>query len=704
LHLALLPFASLFVSCFIMMTGNGLINVLMPVRMDMDGLDTSTIGMVLSLYFVGMLIGGRYSVFFIKRAGHIRVFAGSLALAAISILVCSLYSSPILWGLMRIVIGFCNATAFTAMESWLSDSATKDTRGKILSFYQAVVLAAMFSGQFLINIASPLGTELFVMAGILLVASIIPMAISRKVGPIMNEVAPMSLLTLFRLSPLGVVTCFVSGIIYSASFNLLPVFANRYNITGFDLSIYMGSAILGAFLLQFPVGWLSDKFDRRSVLLFVLAISAVVGFSINFMASQLWFWPMSLATAITCGIIATTYPLSISESFDKLRKNEMVAAMGSLLIAFAAGGIIGPYMTSLVMVTFGNHYLFWFLGFVQLGLGLFVLYRMKASQALPVQLQEQFVMQSAVMATGAEMDPRTEYIEPQHPLSPEAEIASKVADSNPAAAVNIAKAVALSTSEDQGAEVAGAVASVEGVDVLRLYRVMQQTVPEQIKSITTAIVAAQPKLAYDIVSQLAISMPNEVVDIAAHIGSNFPELRLEMARIAVENAPETAVQVAEYYAHILAEEHTDVRPADRVNDTSEQDAADLATGVGHMVPDQALEVAVAVVEVIPDAAVSVVSDYADYLSEQHTDAFVEEMINTVDHINTPEDADEEFNREAVELVSRMAEAAPEQTMDIAGAVVEALPEYASDIIDAISEHDESKEHEFVVNRADWPKA
>ena len=91
----------------------------------------------------------------------------------------------------------------------------------------------------------------------------------------------------------------------------------------------------------------------------VLIISALIGFSINFMASQLWFWPMSVATAITCGIIATTYPISISESFDKLRKNEMVAAMGSLLIAFAAGGIIGPYMTSLVMVTFGNHYLFW---------------------------------------------------------------------------------------------------------------------------------------------------------------------------------------------------------------------------------------------------------------------------------------------------------------------------------------------------------
>ena len=632
-----------------------------------------------------------------------------LALAAVSILVCSLYTDAVLWGAMRILIGFCNACAFTAMESWLSESSTKDNRGKVLAFYQVVVLVAMFAGQFLINLASPQGTVLFVLSGILLSASIIPIVMSRNSGPQVEEVEAMSLLALLKVSPLGVVCCFISGLTYSAAFNMLPVFAGGYGIIDFELSLYMGAAIMGAFILQFPVGYLSDRFDRRSVLLVILVASALVGFSITFLAGLDLFWPMSIATGITCGIIACIYPLSISESFDKLRQSEMVAAMGCLMLAFAMGGIIGPYSTSIVMDLFGNSSLFLFLGVVQLLLGVFVVYRMFARVALPVEEQEHFVMQGAASAAMIDLDPRIEYHEVEKPLSPEALIAAEIADSDPAAAVKLARAVAIST-PDKGAEIAGAVATVEGIDVLRLYEVMMEAVPDQIRSITSAIVSAKPDLGYELVSKLAQSEPEQVIEVAAEIGRTIPELRLEMARVAVEAAPLSAVEVADYYAKVLAEEHESIRPADREDEGDEQNSEELISQISNLVsqisdlvPEQAMDVAVKVVEAIPDMAASVASEYAENLSECRSEEMIQELIDTVDSINTPEEATQELNQEAVDFVERLSEAAPDQSLDIAGAVVEALPECADEMINALSEGEEPLENEMVVSLEDRPE-
>ncbi|ALS32483.1 MULTISPECIES: MFS transporter [Pseudoalteromonas] len=399
---------ALFFSCFILLLGNGLLNVLLPVRMGLDGVDIDTIGMVLSLYFVGLLIGALYSINLIRRVGHIRMFAGCVALGAISVLMYSIYPSIILLAVMRVIIGFCNACAFTAMESWLSDSSTKQTRGKMLAVYNSVVLCGLFGGQFFMGLAEPQQSTLFVLVGILLCASVIPLIFSRHTGPTIQDVTAMPLLALYRISPLGVVTCFISGLIYSAIFNLLPVFALQYNIIEFQLSLYMGAAIFGAFLLQFPVGYFSDRYDRRSVLLILLCISVLADIAVVQFVSLNMIPALFIVTALTSGIIACTYPLSISEAFDRLKKSEMAAAMGSMILAFALGGIIGPYTTSVMMKEFGVNAMFYFMALVQLFLAVFVVYRMIKRPALPIDEQEVFVMQSPAISPAIEFDPRTE--------------------------------------------------------------------------------------------------------------------------------------------------------------------------------------------------------------------------------------------------------------------------------------------------------
>ena len=552
----------LFVSCFVLLLANGLINVLLPVRMGLDGAGIDTIGMVLSLYFVGMLLGALLSINLIKRAGHIRVFAGCVALGAISILICSLYSEPLVWGAMRVVTGFCNACAFTAMESWLSSSSTKETRGKTLAVYNAVWLGGLFGGQFFMNLASPKDTTLFVIAGILLCAAVIPLVLSRHPGPVIEEVSAMSLRALYEISPLGVVSCLVSGMIYSASFNLLPVFASEYNIVNFDLSLYVGTAIFGAFILQFPVGYLSDRYDRRTVLFSLLVISALVDLIIPEFAEVGNLFGVFGATAITCGIIACTYPLSMSEAFDRLRQNQMVAAMGGMIFAFAAGGIIGPYAASVVMNTLGSVFLFYFLALTQLLLAGFVIYRMTVRQALAIEDQESFVMQGAEIFSAIDLDPRTEFIEPKKPLNTEEEVTLSIAELDPAAAVKMTQTIAKHDAT-MGLGIAGAVAATESVNVLRLHEVMKDTIPDQIFDVTRVLVTAQPELAYELLQQLAQWHPEQVIQMAIDIGRTIPELRTEMVRVAVKIAPDSASKIEEYYAKILAEELEAMRPADR---------------------------------------------------------------------------------------------------------------------------------------------
>jgi len=695
-------FLSLFISCFILLLGNGLINVLLTVRMDLDGFNTDVIGLVLSLYYVGMLLGALYSKTLIARAGHIRMFAGCVAVAAVSILICSLFSDGVLWGAMRLLIGFCNACAFTAMESWLSDGSSKDNRGKVLAVYNAVVLAGLFGGQFLMNVASPGEATLFVVAGILLCASIVPMVLSNNSGPLIENVESMSLLKLYRISPLGVVSCVASGLIYSALFNLLPVFAGDHGIVDLQLSLYVGAAILGAFLLQFPVGYLSDSYDRRTVLLVLLAISATMNVVVVALASAQAFSVLFVATAISAGIVACTYPLSIAEVFDRLRQNEMVAAMSSMILAFSVGGVLGPYSASIVMEYFGSDALFYYLAIVQLQLAVFVLYRMGARHALPINQQEQFVMQAAAVTASVELDPRSEFVEQTQRLTTEAETAVSIAEFDPAAAVKMARAVAL-YDPALGVGVAAAVATVDGIDVLRLYEVMKEVLPGKISEITQAIITTRPELGYQLVSKMAEWYPEQVVDVAAEIGQAIPELRVAMARAAIAAAPESATQVAEYYASVLAEEHDAVRPADRGEDSSEESVIDIATQLWRGSADQALDVAVAMADAMPNASVPLAQQYiasgagniVDDMSEsemaERLDNDVQVATDTasvvsVDRDEEPQAAGQSLAEEApadylntVELVSRLAEAAPEQALDMAVAVVEALPDSAAGV-------------------------
>ncbi|SFG73849.1 MFS transporter [Neptunomonas qingdaonensis] len=574
--ITLLPLITLFISFFILMLGFGLIGILLPVRMGMEGMSTDTIGLVLSMYAVGMLMGGLYCRRLISRVGHIRIFSASAALSAIAILACSLTMNEWIWGAMRMLMGFCIACAFAVIDGWLSEASSDKTRGRILATSQVVVMAAIFCGQFLLNLAPPTSQTIFIVAGMLLCLALIPLIMSRRVGPVIHETHGMSFKQLLTLSPLGVVSCFFGGLLYSAMVNMLPVFAANYDISGFELTLYMASAILGAFLLQFPVGMLSDRFDRRTVLFYLLVVNIVATLIIPWGAQNQWLSIMMLTTAISTGIFTCLYPMSISETFDKVQRSDMAAAMGGLLSIYALGSIFGPLSSSIVMKHLGHDALFAFLVCSEVFLLIFVVYRMRVSAPLPIEDQENFVMQTSAGAPLLELDPRTHYYV-DTPLNLEAQVAITIAESSPAAAVNMVKQIAL-TSPEKAAVLVSALSQVDDIDVARLFTAITRVAPDLSLEIAEALASNAPDHASELVAWMVEHQPEKLADIVAELANQFPAYKQE--------------------------EFDQLRPADA--DAYHESATELVTHFAEFQPEQAMDVAAAVIETMPDMASEVV--------------------------------------------------------------------------------------------------
>ncbi|ODS22451.1 hypothetical protein AB835_14120 [Candidatus Endobugula sertula] len=622
--MTLLSLFPLFLSGFILMLGYGLVNILVPSRLNIEGISADNIGLIMSMLFVGVLLGGVYSRRLIIRVGHIRVYAGCAALAAISILMCSLWVSEWLWGIMRILMGFCTATTNVVSDGWLSERATSKTRARILATNQVVLLAAMSLGSFMINIADPTDFTLYILAGILLCGAVVPIVMSKVSAPGIEDAESMSVSRLFRLSPAGVMAVLVCGILLSTILGMLPVYAKAVGISGFDVSLLVGAAIMGSFALQFPIGYLSDKFDRRFVMLTVVIISMVICLVIPLVIAAGSFMGVLLLVGVSSGVIGSLYPLGIAEAFDRLRQNEMGSAIGGMIIFYAVGGIMGPYAAGVVMALLGSAYFFIFMAVIHGALAAFVFYRICVRQSIPVDQQESFVAQTtAGLVISSELDPRIDNAFVENELSPEAQTAVTMARKNPVASIHFIRLLSQSLPE-KVIEVSSAVASVEGVDTIRLYHALIETFPENFqggrkeysKELAEALIAAAPEKSAALVHGVFDDVPqDEVAELAIAITEIVPEQSIEILEVAtgavVEEHPEVVVGIAEAYLSNMSDNLEGMRYADRLADSSKQTVTDMVTLIAEVAPEQVVDVAAAAAEALPESA----SDVVEVLTE-----------------------------------------------------------------------------------------
>jgi len=343
-------------------------------------------GLVMSTFYLGFLLGSIMTPRITIKVGHIRVFAAFAALSSTAILVQALAVTVPLWIAMRLISGFCFAGLYIVAESWLNDRASNETRGKLLSLYMVVTYIGIGAGQLLLNLADPFGFQLFILTSILISIAVVPLLLSAGSPPTFHDSVRISLLDLFRLTPLGIVSMFAVGLVTATFFALGPVYAQRIGLSIRDTSYFMTAAVLGTVLLQAPIGALSDRFDRRKILTLVSLMTSVAAL-LCIPAEQVSVLALFLAIALFGGLAFPLYSVCIAYTNDHLEPNQMIAASGALVLVSGLGAVTGPVLFAMIMDSFGTEALFWSIATVHGLTGLFALYRMIKSAPVPLDKQ-----------------------------------------------------------------------------------------------------------------------------------------------------------------------------------------------------------------------------------------------------------------------------------------------------------------------------
>ncbi len=370
----------------ILMLGDGLQQTLLAVRADQEGFSATVTGLVMSTFYVGFLLGSVMTPGFTAKVGHIRVFAALAALASAAILVHAVFVQVPVWIALRLISGFCFAGLYVVAESWLNDRATNETRGKLLSLYMLVSYVGVGAGQLLLNLAAPSEYPLFILTSVLISIAVIPLLLSAGSPPTFHESVDIRLRELFRITPLGIVTIFALGLVTATFFSLGPIYGRRMGLDVENISYFIASAVAGTIILQWPIGALSDRFDRRIVLTIatILTAAAAVG---CVLASQISNTILLIAVGLFGGLAFPLYSVGIAYCNDHLDVSQMIAASGALVLTSGLGAVLGPVLVAILMDRYGDQAFFWSMGAVHALISVFALYRMTRTQPVPLDKQ-----------------------------------------------------------------------------------------------------------------------------------------------------------------------------------------------------------------------------------------------------------------------------------------------------------------------------
>lgn len=404
---------AILLSTALFLMGNGLIGTLTSLRAHLDGFSDVQIGILGACYYAGFVLGCFAGPPVLARAGHIRAFAVAAALSAAAVLVQPMFTGPLVWFIARAAIGFCNANLFMALESWLNDRATNDTRGRLLSYYVIVNLGSMILGQWLLLLASPMSFELFSFGAMLFCLCVAPVGLTRLPQPAPARVATLRLKRLFEISPVGTAGCITVGLANGAFWVFAPVYAHSLGFSTRELALFMSVFIAGGALIQWPLGRFSDRFDRRWMIATICAVACVSAIALALLGATPWrasIWPYVLI-GIFGSAMLPLYSLSIAHANDRLPRSEFVEASAGLLLINAGASVVGPVLGSLVTSAAGSlQALFLYTAVVHACMAIFTATRILAREAPGDETRERFEPVPQGSPASLPLDPRA----PEH--------------------------------------------------------------------------------------------------------------------------------------------------------------------------------------------------------------------------------------------------------------------------------------------------
>ena len=410
---------ALFTGYGIIMIAFGFQGNLLGVRSVIEDFSLLATGILMSAYFIGYFIGANIVPNLVARVGHVRVFAAFASMASLSILVHAVVVNPLVWSIARFLTGMSMVSIFIVTESWLNDRANNRSRGKLLSVYMFVTFGSIALGALLLNFSSPIKFEPFILISLLLSIALVPILLTKRKAPRFKKISPMKIKELYKISPMGVITSFCNGLIHSAIFSLTAVYAIKMGFSIFEISLLIFLITIAGAVFQWPVGFISDKMDRRKVIVYSSIISAFFAFlaiasfgtaaelmylSVNWETNKTMFF---VFVTIFAGFSLPIYAINIAHTNDYIPKEKFVAAGAGLQLVMGLGAIGGPITCVIFMDNLGPSGFFIFLIILQIVISVFGFYRMSVRPTEENPDSTFTPLPRNITPLGIELDPTT---------------------------------------------------------------------------------------------------------------------------------------------------------------------------------------------------------------------------------------------------------------------------------------------------------
>jgi MFS family permease len=381
----LAPVSALLFSVSLLLMGNGLQGTLVPVRGNMDAFTSIELGLLGTAYFLGFTFGCVHGPLLLRRSGHIRAYLAMTSLASVVALLHALYVDPVGWWALRAITGYCFAILYIIIESWLNARSDNRTRGTVFSIYTAINLTVITAGQMMLGLANPESFTLFAFASILVSLAALPVAFTDSASPEQPEFVRPRIAKLFRISPVGAAGCFAVGLANGAFWSLGPVFAQNEGFGIHEIAVFMSAVVLGGALAQWPLGSVSDRMDRR----IVMVLAAIIAMSAGLVLMMLPKADKSMLVVAGAVFGAGAFPLyalAVAHANDYADAKQSVEVSSGLLLIYGTGAAIGPLLTSLWKEAVSGPALFFFTAAVHVLLAGYIVWRM--SRRVPAQPEQ----------------------------------------------------------------------------------------------------------------------------------------------------------------------------------------------------------------------------------------------------------------------------------------------------------------------------
>ena len=386
---------ALFLGYSLLVIAHGLQGNLLGVRAVLEDFNIIATGALMSGYFIGYFVGANVVPNLVGKVGHIRVFAAFASIASLSILLHAIIVNPYVWMIGRFLTGLSMISIYVVVESWLNDRATNKTRGKVLSIYMIITFIGIGLGTLLLNFDNPKEYEPFILVSLLLSLALIPILLTKRKPPTFKKITSIRIKELYKISPLGTFSMLCTGFIHPVIFTLGSVYGALMNFSVLEISLYLFLITVAGAIFQWPIGYLSDRFDRRLIIIFSSFFGAILTvlcfFSVSIspdfinlssdwktlfqhIANHRMFFYIFIS--LYAGMSLPLFSLNLAYVNDFLPKEKFVSAGAGLQLIFGMSAMFAPFLCSFFMSSLGPNGLFLFLFIFQILIVFFGVYRM----------------------------------------------------------------------------------------------------------------------------------------------------------------------------------------------------------------------------------------------------------------------------------------------------------------------------------------